>query len=300
MAATRKLESWDLRLIQGFTLPGVPEEVRAGFVTALGALGCEAEFGLNLLQTPLRQPRPTRAQGEQWLRQCYLLGVRLQRISGEFELATQSYLGAMALAAPLPAAMRPARNHLPDGWGERFDATPGVWWPVQGSIAIDREPIEFWLRRAGFAYRHCISIGLPSHIDALEEALSLVMHALRTLPPSGVVTREAIAISLLTLTTEMEGDLVPHHLHDLDARHIGLLNGIATLLRLTPAAGADLAADVAWARGELARARAIVMAEPATRGPVTRPLQSKSGDLWARQMLREWEETVAQLEHLRR
>lgn len=122
------------------------------------------------------------------------------------------------------------------------------------------------------------------------------MHALRTLPPGGVVTRDAIAISLMTLATEIEGDLVPHHLRDLDARHVGLLTGIATLLRLTPLAGASLRADIAWAQGELARARTMLADQPPASGSATRPLSYQTGKLWARQLVTDWERTLAQLE----
>lgn len=291
-----------MRLVLGFEMSDVREETRALLVTALGALGCEAEFGLGLLQTPLTRPQPTHAEGEQWLRQCYLLGQRLVRTSTEAQVAIQSYLGALAAAEldrPSLASDVAVHLTLSDAWGARFDATPGVWWPEQGAVAIEREPIELWLRRAGFGYRHIVTIGLPTHLEALDHTLGLVMHALRTLPPGGVVTRDAIAISLMTLSTEIEGDLVPHHLRDLDARHVGLLTGIATLLRLTPRAGASLGADLAWARGELARARALLPDQPQQPGSATRPLTYQTGKLWARQLVADWERTLAQLEATR-
>lgn len=136
MVATRKLDTWDMRLVRGFEMPGVPEETRTLLVTALGALGCEAEFGLSLLQTPLARPQPTRAEGEQWLRQCYLLGQRLVRASAEAQVAIQSYLGMLAAAEldrSSPATAAVVRPEMSDAWGARFDATPGVWWPVQGA-----------------------------------------------------------------------------------------------------------------------------------------------------------------------
>ncbi len=299
MAKTRTLDQWDQRLMQGFVMPGVPEDTRALLVTALGALGCEAEYGVSLLRVPLHTPRPTRVEGEQWLRQILHLSQRLTRVSIEVEVAVQSYLGALALVDQRRDVATPTGTHLAaDDWSTRFDATPGTWWPAAGAIMIEREPIEIWLRRAGFAYRHTVTMGLPDHIESLDQTLTFIMHALRTLPPGGVLTRDALAISLLTLSTEIEGDLVPHHLHDLDARHVGLMTGIAAMLRLTPPMGAKISADVAWSRGELRRVRATAVDHHERHGGTTRPLSESKGGNWAGQLVAEWESIIAVLEGL--
>jgi len=293
--------AWDGRLVRGLSMPGIAPEVSEALVTALGALGCEAEFGLALLRVSDEVPRPTHAQGEQWLRQCYGLCQRLVRLSADFEVASQAYLAALdqwAVQASKTAAAAAQLDRSRDSWGAQFDATPDVWWPERGDIAVENEAQDFWLRRAGYSYRHIVNIGLAAHLEALAEALNLVLHALRTLPPGGVLTRASLALGLETLSATFEGDLIPHHMLDLDARHVGLQTGILTIARLDPST-ADLAADVAWARGELERARATLLGSRNGPGRVTRPLTAVTGNLWQKQIVTEWERTVALLEALR-
>jgi hypothetical protein len=285
--------NWEARLVRGMALPGIAPEVCDALVTALGALGCEAEFGQELLAISTTMPLPTHTQGEQWLRQCYGLCQRLVRLGADVEVATQSYLAALAQGAD-PFAVSAASR---DAWAAQFDAAPDVWWPPEDASAPAGEPIEVWLRRAGYSYRHCVTLGLPAHIEALGETLDLMLHALRTLPPGGILTRTSLALGLETLASAFQGDLLPHHLLDLDARHVGLLTGISTLLHLTGAA-ADLGADLAWARGELERARAALTRRGPAGGRPTRPLPSTTGNLWAKQLVADWEHTLAQLESL--
>lgn len=294
---TRKLDPWDVRLLRGFAVAGVSEEARGELVAALGALGCEAEFGLALLRTPATLRRPLPRQGEQWLRQVQRLSRRLVTQSEAFQLAAQGYLAALAASTAAPERPTMPVAVTRDAWGQRFDATPGVWWPERGAVALQAEPAEYWLRRAGFPLRHSVSVGLPEHLETLENTLALLLHALHTLPPSGVVSREALAISLITLATDLQGDLVPHHLLDMDPRHIGLVTACATLLRLRAPDATDLTSDIAWAQGELNRARAH-LAVSAT-GSVTRPLTRPTNKLWAREVVADWERTLARLEALR-
>ncbi|MBA3827030.1 MAG: hypothetical protein H0X24_24450, partial [Ktedonobacterales bacterium] len=68
--------AWDARLVRGLTTPGVGAEVCDALVASLGALGCEAEYGLGLLGISASLPHPTHAQGDGWLRQCYGLCAR--------------------------------------------------------------------------------------------------------------------------------------------------------------------------------------------------------------------------------
>lgn len=290
---------WDLRLVRGLAMPGIAAEASEALIAALGALGCEAEFGQTLLGISDSVPRPSHAQGEHWLRQCYGLCQRLMRLSADFEVAAQGYLLALArldVSSPAPS-VEGARGRGRDSWSAQFDATPDVWWPERGEIALASDPLELWLRRAGFSYRHIINIGLPEHFEALTEALGLVLHALRTLPPSGVLTRASLALGLQTLSATFEGDLIPHHMQDLDQRHVGLLTGLATIARLDPAE-TRIESDIAWAQGELDRARAMLHGKRGL-GKVTRPLAPVTGNLWAQQLVVEWERTVAQLEALR-
>lgn len=307
---TGETTTWDIRLVRGMAGMGAPVEVTDTLVTVLGALGCEAEYGLSFLYSSATVPQPTPAQGELWLRQCYQLGQRLARLSADLEVALQAYLDALvaiepALATVLenPTHRKRETNPKADSWIARFDATPDVWWPERGEIAVAGEPIELWLRRAGFAYRHTVTVGLPGHVETLTDTLGLILHALQTLPPRGVLTRESLYLGLQALATEVVGDLVPHHIYDLDGRHIGMLTGITTIMRLA-AEPASLDGDIIWARGELARARLALQgqghrAAAATGGHITRPLAHRTGNLWARQLIAEWERTIAQLAAMR-
>lgn len=292
--------AWESRLVQGVVSMGVASEASDGLISAFGALGCEAEFGLSLIQAMAELRNPSRGQGEHWLRQCAALAQRLTRVAAEFGVATQAYLDALvAVEHATQREMITGQAH--DAWAARFDSTPDVWWPERGDIALGGEPIEMWLRRAGFAYRHSVSIGLPGHIEALGDALGLVLHALRTLPPGGILSRASLHLGLSTLAAEIEGDLVPRHILDLNDRHVGLLTGIATLLRFAAIDRTGVEGDIIWARGELDRARATIVGSfPATGGPrVTRPLTTPTGNLWARQIVVEWEGTLVQLEAIR-
>jgi hypothetical protein len=296
---------WDRRLMCGLTGVGAPAVASDTLVQALGALGCEAEFGLALLQAPARLPRPTLSDGIGWLRQCLGLCQRLMRVSRDLEAAAQSFCIALSdvepdLAAIAGGGAQAAKPAAPRGdlWAAQFDALPTVWWPEPGAVEPGTEPVEWWLRRAGFAYRHCMTLGLPEHLEALTDGLSLALHALRALPPRGVVSRASLYLGVQALATEIAGDLVPHHIVDLDTHHIGLVTASLTLLHLH-AEPAPLSGDIAWARAELDRARAMLGGPPAMGSRVTRPLTRRTGNLWARQLVAEWERTLARLEALR-
>lgn len=293
------LGAWDSRLVRGMALPGIAPETGDALVTALGALGCEAEYGIDLLHSNATLPRPTQSQGDHWLRQCYGLCQRLIRLSAEYEVAAQSYLTALerldGQVAVLPTAQAGASR---DSWSAQFDATPDVWWPERGDIALAGEPWDFWLRRAGYSYRHVVTVGLTEHLEALSDALHLVLHALHTLPPGGVLTHASLALGLHMLSATFEGDLIPHHMLDIDDRHVGLLTGIAAIARLQTGS-ASLPTDIAWARGELERARVILASGRNGPGRTTRPITSVTGNLWAQQLVAEWTTTVALLESLR-
>ncbi len=301
--------TWDVRLVRGLAGMGAPVEATDALVTALGALGCEAEFGLGMLSPMAIAPQPTRAQGEMWLRQCFQLGQRLARISNDLAVALQAYLAALEAADPALVASpsTPSRiNPGADSWISRFDATPDVWWPEHGGVALGQEPIEVWLRRAGFAYRHVVNVGLPEHVEAVAETLGLVLHALQTLPPKGVLTRASLYLGLQAISAETVGDLVPHHIYDIDTRHVGLLTGITTILRFAASEAAPIDGDIIWARAELARARqALQEQQQRTSGRsgtgwrLLRQPSHHTGNLWLRQLVADWEQTITQLEAIR-
>ncbi len=264
--------AWEARLEHGLRLPGIAPEIADALILALGDLGCEAEFGLRLTGISGALPQPTRAQGEAWLRQIAAFGQRLARVSARFHVAAQSMIAALG-----------------GGAGEAE-----AWWPAAGAVAPEGEPIEIWLRRAGFPLRHVVSIGLPERLEALAEALDTLLHALHTLPPSGVVTRATLAQGMDTLATLFGGDLIPHHVRDLDAFHAGLVTGALTIARI-PQAASSVEGDLRWAEGELTRARMLANGSART----TQPLPGTTGNLWAQRLVREWEHTLAALGTIR-
>lgn len=295
--------TWEHGLVRGLAAAQAPADTRDALINALGTLGCEAEYGLELVQMSAVLPAPTHPQGEQWLRLLFGLCQRVKQASAELAIAGQTFLAALAERDPsLVVAGYPeqAGNGAADSWSAQFDATPDVWWPDRGTLASQGDASELWLCRAGFGYRHVVNIGLPGHLEALVDGLGLLLHALRTLPPGGVLTRASLYIGVQALATEMAGDLIPHHIDDIDARHIGLLTSIPTLLRLHASEGNAITSDILWARGELERARAALggPGQP-TNSRVTRALTRPTGNLWARQMVADWERTVAQLEAIR-
>jgi hypothetical protein len=303
MTEQRFSGEWNRRLVRGLTGTSANDDSADALVAALGALGCEAEYALNILHTPARMPQPTHVQAENWLQHCYHLGQRVAHLAADFDVAAQAYLAALVASDPSVGRddeYNPNRQYPHDPWSARFDATPNVWWPEQGAVAVHVESIAFWLRRGGYAYRHCISLGLPEHIEALTDTLGLVLHALQTLPPGGIISRISLYMGVQHLLADISGDLVPHHIRDIDARHVGLLTGIATLARLSDGNQASITTDIAWARGELERARATLNSNGTQGvGRITRPLATRTGNLWANQIVAEWERTVAQLEALR-
>jgi hypothetical protein len=270
--STIRHSAWEARLESGLRLPGIAPEITNALITALGDLGCEAEFGLRLTGISAAIPHPTRAQGEAWLQQIAAFGQRLARVAERFHVAAGSIIAMVGSNADV--------------------AEP--WWPATGAVAPTGEPIDIWLRRAGFPLRHIVSIGLPEHVEALTEALDEVLHALHTLPPSGVVTHATLAAGLDTLATAFGGDLIPHHVRDLDATHAGLVTGALTIARL-PLAASSIEGDLRWAEGELARARMLIGGT----ARITHPLPGTTGNLWAQRLIREWEHTLAILGTIR-
>jgi len=298
--------SWDLRLVRGLASMGMSEEntveMTDSLVTVLGALGCEAEFAQHFLYPAATVASPTKAQAEHWLQQLYYLCQRLLRLASDFEVAVQVYLHALVALEPSLAdtATESDAPSSQDSWSARFDATPSVWWTECGDVSLGGEPIELWLRRAGFPYRHCIAVALPQHVDEVGTILNTLLHALQTLPPRGILTRQALYLGLQSLANDLTADMVPHHLLDIDASHVGLLTGIATVLQLGKQNAAEsLAGDITWAHGELVGARAALQGQSTLqRGRITRPLATSTANLWASQLVREWEQTVAQLQSM--
>ncbi len=306
--------SWDARLYPGVDLRAIPTETRGQLAQALGALGVEAEYVLALVGPFVRPsgPRPaaalaTRAEGDRLLWQLDASARRLITTAESLEVATQAYLAELERLSP---ALRDTTE--PDG----FAPDPAPWWPdVEASPFADGS-LELGLRRCGYAYRHVVAAHLAEHTQAIGERMALVLHALRTLPPAGVLPLESLHTGLYELAEAIQGDLVPRNLRDVSAQHPGLLSGIALLRRLDTTEDRSLAADIAWARGELAALDALAAA-PGRAAPPAAPARRGLGALFRRgpapsapshnstgaaaflaQARRDWSDTIAMLEAL--
>lgn len=276
---------WETRLPSALRLSGIPTDVQARMIAALGAVGVEAEFFLRLLRDfPGRGPH-TRTQGAAFLAQLTAWANRLIAAGAALEVATQGYLAALDAAFPALRAQ---------------SATTGdadVWWTPLPALVLGGEPLELRLRRCGFAYRHVVAVRLASTVETVAEQLAQMLQALLSLPPAGVLPAVTLYAGLSELTATLQGYLIPYHLVGRDTRTPGLLPAIARLRQLDATDEPTLASDIAWARAQYAAARAALMqsrsAPPASaRRATARPALLPPG------MLRDWQATLAALEWL--
>lgn len=233
---------WDSRIYDGLRAPRVSSEARAGLGAALGQIGVEAEYLLLLMSSFPGDERPSRVVGERFLARLETALERLVDASAHLEAATQGFLGEIT------------------GAYSGFLWAPGqasAWWPVFNGYTAPGAPLEARLRRCGFAYRHVVASYLPAHVEAILEQIALILFALNTLPPAGVVPLAALAEGLDELSSAMQGEIVPRHIRGLsgDPRYPGALAAIERLLALDAAEDTSLESDIVWARAEYAAAR---------------------------------------------
>lgn len=265
--------AWDRRLHDGLRVACVPDEVRSALSLALGDAGVEAEHFLLSVSTFVRSPSLSLPVGEMFLVRLAAASQRLRRVALSLEIATQSYLGALEVGFP----------HL------RLSGTADdVWWPPFPGYPLTGEPLELRLRRCGFAYRSVVATHLASNVEAVAEHMALLLHALATLPPAGILPASALHTGLSELTSILQGYLIPHHVTDLNEATPGLLTGIAQLRALAASGDASLETDIAWARAQMQFANQL-HAGSAEHG-VWR---------WAQSAAREWQTTIAALEEMR-
>lgn len=303
---------WEERLYPGLAVPGIPAEPRAALSESLGALGVEAEHVL-LVVSAFTRPGPggpaARADGERFLWQLEASARRLASIAESFELATQAYLAALETAHP----------DVRVGGSPASDDEPEPWWPPDNLTAPVGEPLELCLRRCDFAYRHVVAAHLAANVEEVGEEMVLVLHALRTLPPAGVLPSSALSAGLYELTGEFQSHLVPSHLSDANPSALGLLSGIALLRHLDATDDRSVEADIAWAEAQLSELEQVAANLPAATAPPEKPARrglsglfrrsSSAGpsapepgttpQVWAARAAREWQQTIAALRTLR-
>jgi hypothetical protein len=298
---------WDQRLYPGLRVEAVPAETRAALVQAAGALGVEAEYVLGMVRaflTPSAGEPRSRERGELFLWQLEASASRLRPAAATFEVTTQSYLAALTESYP---EMR-GGAHL-----QHSDAEP--WWPAAPDEIGELASLDLCLRRCGFSYRHAVAVRLTPTVEALAEQLSLLLHALDTLPPVGVLPLPVLYAGLDELASTFQGHVVPHLLADISPDKPGLLAGIRRLRELDASEDRSIEADIVWARAQLSEVSRIgehTLAEQrpaagASRGglmglfrraaPARAP--SFSSRAWVTVAEREWHETIAALESIR-
>ncbi len=272
------LIGWDARLYPGLRVTSVPSQIRAALAQALGEMGVEAEFFLVAVDTFPAQRRYTHAQGETFLRQLEASGQRIAHAAATLEVATQSYLTALAAAYPDLRTV-----------GESDD----VWWPPFAGYELNGEPLEQRFRRCGFAYRHVYSVYLSTHVEAIAEQLALTLYALSSLPPAGVAPMRALYQGLYELSSALQGDVVAHHITGVSARYPGLLASVARLRALDAEEDTSLDSDLAWAHTQYAQARNAY----ANLGGAS--ANTHDARAWAAQAAQEWRQVVGFLDYLR-
>jgi hypothetical protein len=299
-------QGWDQRLYPGLRVEGVPADLCATLVQAAGTLGVEAEHFLATLRAFMTAPSGTgrsRASGEAFLWQLEAAAARLRPAAETFELATQAYLSALdehftglrAQAAAGEAAAEP-------------------WWSAPHD-AVDPSALELCLRQCGFSYRHAVISRLTPSIEALSEHLSLLLHALSTLPPAGVLPIPALYAGLSELASTFQGHVVPHLLADGTQQAAGLPAAVQRLHALDASEDRSIEADLAWARGQLHEVRWIAEQTRANRQDVSTRrgilggllrraaapgrISSSGPEAWLALAEREWQGTISDLEALR-
>src|SRR5260370_10318623 len=235
-SAPRRAAGWERRLYAGLRIEGVPLEAHAALVQSLGEIGVEAEYFLGLVRA-LPTSHPSHEAGALFLSKLQAAGQRLRRFAASLEVATQGFLSALAAG----------HGALP-GDGE-------VWWPAPAELVTGGEPLELSLRRCGYAYRHVVAAHLASHVEAIGEHLTLILHALSTLPPAGTLPASTLRAGLDELTSGLQGYIVPNHLIGLSQRTPGLFWGIAQLRTLDAHEETSLESDIAWAHAQYSLAR---------------------------------------------
>lgn len=269
-ALTRETASWSTRLYGSLKVVGVSPETHAALASALGEVGVEAEHYLHFVTAFVTVRRPSRGAGALFLDNLLAYARRMPRVATTLEIATQSYLSAIESAFP---GIRQTGAHA------------DVWWQERSSFALPGEPLELCLRRCGYSLRHVIGTHLASNVEAIAEQMSLFQHALVTLPPAGIAPVHTLYAGLNELASQLGGYVIPNHIEDQSVSSPGLVTSIHLLRQLDAREGADVDADIVWARAQYAFVRSTT-------------LQS-AGLPWANTALREWASLISELEAIR-
>lgn len=285
LAAQDTTSTWDRRLYGGLRVTCVPVEVRAALAEAIGNIGVEAEFFLQLVNSFPGPGVPSHQQGEVFLLRLEASVLRILPAAEALEVATQSYLTALDAGYP---------NMRADS--ERAE----VWWQDFSSAGLGGEPLEMRLRRSGFAYRHVIATHLASNVEAIAEQMALTLHALNTLPPAGTLPAATLYQSLYELSSALQGYVIPHHITDVSESMPGIITSIRYLRTVSAQEDTSIASDIAWAQAQYNYAQSMLAATPAPHqsGPSNMPIRDARHSALA--AAREWQDVLTTLESLAR
>jgi hypothetical protein len=160
-----------------------------------------------------------------------------------------------------------------------------------------------------------VAARLTLSVEALAEHLSLLLHALETLPPAGILPVPSLAAGLLELASTFQGHVVSHLLSDTAPDAPGLPAAIRRLRALDAADDRSVEADIVWARGQLHEVRAMgtrtqtdAPAAPARRGILRgllrrgaapgRATPASRREAWIAAAEQDWQATIVSLQSI--
>jgi hypothetical protein len=276
---------WETHIYPGVQVADVSLAARSALASALGEAGVEAEYFLLLLTSFAGADQPAPETAIHLYNALEAWAARMTSVASSLEVATQGYLGELDM---LYAELRNGSA----GAGE-------VWWTPFSDCGIQGVPLALQLRRCGQSYRQVVESRLPALIEGICEQMAFLLHALDTLPPAGVAPLRALYQGLSEISLALQGDVALRRIRDLSPDYPGLITTIARL-RLQLANSAPIAADIAWAREQLAALRDAQPAKPRGFGARLfggfgrKGAAARAGD----GAVREWEDVVAALGRL--
>lgn len=268
--------AWESRVYAGLRLRAVPQETRTALVAILGEIGVEAEHFLTLEATFPGNTPPSRALADMFLLRMESSARRLCAGAAALEIATQSYLSALEAIDPSLRSPREAER---------------VWWTESAGGASSATPLELRLRACRYAYRHVVAARLASNVEAIVEQLTLILHAMGALPPAGILPLHVLYGGLYSLSSMLQGYLVPNHITSVNQELPGLFSSIARLRLLASVEDTSIESDLVWARSQYTRASQLQLSLPGGTG--------QGAAQWARSAAGEWLECIRALETIR-
>jgi hypothetical protein len=119
-------------------------------------------------------------------------------------------------------------------------------------------------------------------VSAIANQMTLLLYALKSLPPAGVLPVGSLYQGLYELSAMFQSYIVPYHIGDRDPKTPGLLTGIERLHRLDAVEDTTLASDRNWAQEQLRSVQDFLNTQRIS------PAQRQ----WAMTAASEWQQTI--------